>query len=197
MQAYVISLVRSPDRPAHIIGQLDVVRAHYKMATGIDGKDVDLAAAPLPSSRLLAQVVDESQTGSAGGYLITREACARMVKTILPVRAVGGDWAFFYQQDAINHLRCVVPRPVIQSPAFRTITSSYHRPGSLYANVREAIAGSKVPIAHQALALRRQERTQRYAIGRTELVEDPPGVLQECVKMGIHVPTRPLTTRGK
>lgn len=263
MQAYVINLVRSPNRRAHIIGQLDAVRANYEMVTGIDGRDVDLTAiqlvepawanscvvhpglvgcalghlkayqkilddhldsayileddillptdsnvlisaiarhmsgaevallnfhsqgpcritqagaGPLPSSRLLAQVVDESQTGSAGDYLITREACARMVKTILPVRAVADDWVFFYRRGDIDHLRCVVPMPAIQSPAFRTITSGYHRPGNLYANAREAIAGSKVPIVHQALALWGRRHTQRYAIGRTEFVEDLPRV---------------------
>ena len=259
MKAYVINLVRSPDRRAHITGQLARARVHYEIVNGVDGRDVDLSdtqlvdpafanayavrpgvvgcslshlkayqkvldddldsvcileddvllpedfnvlasaiarhmsgaevvllnfhsqepcritragAAPLPSSRLLAQIVDESQAGSTGGYLITREACARMVKTILPVRVVADDWAFFYRQGTIDRLRCVVPMPVIQSPAFRTTTTSYHRPGSLYATVREAIAGSKVPIVHQALALRRRRHMQRYAIGRTEFVED-------------------------
>ena len=134
-------------------------------------------AARLPSSRHLVQVVDEGQAASAGGYLITREACARMVKTILPVRVVADDWAFFYRQGAIDRLRCVVPMPVIQSPAFRT-TISHHEPGSLYTSIREAIAGSSVPILHQALALRRRRHLQRYAIGQTEFVENVPEARQ-------------------
>jgi glycosyl transferase family 25 len=270
MQAYIINLVRSTDRRAHITGQFAKARAHHEIVNGVDGRDVDLSdtqlvdpafanayavrpgvvgcslshlkayqkildddldsacileddvllpedfnvltsaiarhmsgaevvllnfhsqgtlritrvgAAHLPSSRLLAQVVDESQAGSTGGYLITREACARMAKIILPVRVVADDWAFFYRQGAIDRLRCVVPMPVIQSPAFRTITTSYHRPRSLYATVREAIAGSKVPIVHQALASRRRRHMQRYAIGRTEFAEDvvprsAPGMLE-------------------
>jgi len=128
-------------------------------------------AAHLPSSRLLVRVVDESQAGSAGAYLITREACARMVKTGLPVRVVADDWAFFSRQRAIDRLSCVVPMPVVQSPAFRTTMRS-RPPGSLYASVREAISGSRVPILHQALAHRRRRHMQRYTIGRTEFVEE-------------------------
>lgn len=128
-------------------------------------------AAHLPSPRLLVQVVDADQVGSAGGYLITREACARMVKTVLPVRVVADDWSFFYREGAIDRLRCVVPMPVVQSPDFRT-TMCNGRPGSLYASVRETIAGSGVPILRQALALRRRRHMQRYAIGRTEFVDE-------------------------
>lgn len=131
-------------------------------------------AARLPSSRLLVHVVDEGQIGSTGGYLITHEACARMVKTILPVRVVADNWSFFYRQGAIDRLRCVAPMPIIQSPAFRT-TMSYHQSGSLYTSVRETIAVSKIPIVHQALALRRRRHAQRYAVGQTEFVEDIPG----------------------
>ena len=130
-------------------------------------------AARLPSSRLLAQIVDAGQAASAAGYLITRAACERMVKTILPVRAVADDWGFFYREGAIDSLRCVVPMPVMQSPALRT-TISYHRPGSVYSGVREVIARSRVPILHQVLAHRRRRHQQRYAIGRTEFVEDIP-----------------------
>src|SRR5215467_4672455 len=54
-------------------------------------------AVQLPSSRLLVQFVDEGQAASTGGYLITREACARMVKTVLPLRAQPDDWAFYHR----------------------------------------------------------------------------------------------------
>lgn len=141
-------------------------------------------AADLPSSRLLARVVDETPPKSAGCYLITREACARMAKLILPVRVVADDWAFFYRQGAIDRLRCVVPMPVIQSPAFRRITMSYHRPGSLYASIREAVAGSKVPIVHQTLASRRRRHMQRYAVGRAEFVEDVARSAPEMLENG-------------
>jgi glycosyl transferase family 25 len=131
-------------------------------------------AVQLPSSRLLAGFADEGQVRSAGGYMITREACERMVKVIPPVRIVADNWAFFRQEGAIDRLRCVVPMPVVQDPFIRT-TLSYYRPGSLYGTIREAVAGSKIPILHQVLALRRRRLYRHYAIGRTEFVEEFPG----------------------
>ena len=130
-------------------------------------------AVRLSSSRLLVQVADRSQAESTGCYLITREACARMVKTLLPVRAAADSWGFFCREGAIDRLRCVVPMPVIQSPALRT-TLSYYRPGSIYTSLREAVASSRVPILYQALAFRRRRHWQRAAIGKTEFVEDLP-----------------------
>lgn len=128
-------------------------------------------AAPLPSAHLLVQFTDEGQAASAGAYLITRDACARLVKTSSPLRTVADDWDFFHKEGAIDRLRCVAPMPVVQSPAFRT-TMSYRRPGTLYAAIREAVASSRVPILRQALAFRRRRHLRRYASGRTEFVEE-------------------------
>jgi glycosyl transferase family 25 len=130
-----------------------------------------LGAAQLSSSRLLVHVADRGQAESTAGYLITRAACARMVKTVLPVRTAADSWGFFCREGAIDRLRCVVPMPVVQSPALRT-TLSYYRPGSIYASVREAVASSRVPILYQALAFRRRRHWRRSAIGKTEFVED-------------------------
>ena len=138
-------------------------------------------AVELPSSRLLVQFADEYQALGTGSYLITRQACARMVKTLLPARTVADDWVFFRKEGAIDCMRCVAPMPIIQSTALRT-TMSYYRPGSLYASVREVVASSRVPILHQALALRRRRHMQRYTIGRTEFIEESspstPGLLE-------------------
>jgi glycosyl transferase family 25 len=130
---------------------------------------------PLPSSRLLVRVVDEGQLSSAGGYLITREACAGMVRTVLPVRAQPDDWGFFHGEGAIERVRCVVPMPVTNSVTLRT-TIDYYRPGSLQARVREAVARARVPLLRQALALRRRQTFRRLGwTGRTEFVEERPG----------------------
>src|SRR5215468_1751075 len=122
-------------------------------------------AVELPSSRLLVHFADEHQALGTGSYLITRQACARMVKTLLPARTVADDWVFFRKEGAIDCMRCVAPMPIMQSTALRT-TMSYYRPGSLYASVREVVASSRVPILHQALAPRRRRHMQRYTIGR-------------------------------
>jgi glycosyl transferase family 25 len=131
-------------------------------------------AAQLPSSRLLVQFADEGQVASTGGYLITREACARIMKTSLPVRTAADNWDLFHREGAIDRLRCVVPMPVVQIPAFRT-TMNCPRQGSLYASLREAIASSRVPILRQALSFRRRRYLGRYAVGRAEFVEESTG----------------------
>jgi GR25 family glycosyltransferase involved in LPS biosynthesis len=135
----------------------------------------------LPSSRLLVQIVDKGigkgkgEPNSGGAYLITREACERMVRTVIPVRADCDDWPFFYRQGAIDSVRCVVPMPVTNSTALRT-SNDYYRPGSLQARVREAVANARIPILKQAMALKRRRNFQRAGcIGRTEFVEELPG----------------------
>lgn len=130
-------------------------------------------AVQLPSSRLLVRVVDEGQAASTGGYLITREACARMVKNGPSVRTIADDWDSFCREGAIDRLRCVVPMPIVQSPDFRTMIS-YYRPGSLYARLQETVAGSKIPILYHVLVLRRRRHLRRYAVGRAEFVEELP-----------------------
>ena len=129
----------------------------------------------LPSSRLLVQIVDKGSPWSGGAYLITREACSRMVRTVLPVRSRADHWARFYREGAIDRVRCVVPMPVENSVVLRTTKDNY-RPGSLQARVLEAVASTRVPPLHQALALRRRRHLRRYVkSGRTELVEEFPG----------------------
>ena len=130
---------------------------------------------PLPSSRLLVQVADEGQASSTGAYLITREACARMVKTVLPVRVQPDDWRFFHRESAIDRVRCVVPMPIKNSVNFRT-TIDFYRPSSMQARVREAVARARVPLFYQALAVRRRRNFRRLGwTGQTEFVEEIPG----------------------
>src|ERR1035441_8705213 len=130
---------------------------------------------PLPSSRLLVQVIDEGQPSSTGCYLITREACARMVKHILPIRVHPDDWGFFFREGAIDRVRCVVPMPVANSAAFRT-TIDYYRPGGVQARIQETVENAKVPLLYQTLTLRRRRNLERGGWnGRIEFVDELSG----------------------
>jgi glycosyl transferase, family 25 len=127
---------------------------------------------PLPSSRLLALPIDINQwLASAGAYVITREACERMIKCVLPVRANADDWRFFYKEGALDRVRCVVPLAVLKSPKLTSTMGSY----SLGNGVRGRLAGplvrSKVPLLHQALCYRRQRIHRQW--GRVEFVDIP------------------------
>jgi glycosyl transferase, family 25 len=133
-------------------------------------------AVEFPSSRLLVPVVDIDQVGSGGAYLITQEACARMLKTALPAKAVADNWALFKREGAIDRLRCLAPMPVAQNPGLRS-TMNHYRVDNLYSKARELIAGSRAPILQQALTLRRQRHYGRYGIGRTQFIEELPSDL--------------------
>jgi glycosyl transferase family 25 len=69
----------------------------------------------LPSSRMLVLPIDVSQPESAAAYVITREACERMIKKILPFQARADDWGHFYTEGALDRVRCVMPLTVSKS----------------------------------------------------------------------------------
>ena len=261
MQAYVINLIRSPNRRAHMVAQLAKTQVNYKIVDAVDVRDLDLTdirlfdpvvtgpsdfgrrcrqgsagsalshldvyhrvlddgletalvleddvalpadldalgdeiskhmrgaevvllnfhsnnpcrvtkagSIPLSSARLLVQVAynGEYEPNSGGAYLITRQACAQMARTILPVRADCDNWTYFYTEGAIDRLRCVTPMPVANSAFLRT-ANDYYQPGSLQARVRETVASARVPILSQALALKRRRNMRRAGwTGRTE-----------------------------
>jgi glycosyl transferase, family 25 len=125
----------------------------------------------LSSSRALALPIDISQPRSTGAYIITREACERMFKSLLPVRVQADSWWFFYREGLLDRVRCVVPQPVLKSPKFTSMIGSY----SLRNGVRGRLVGPlvrrKIPLLHQALCYRRQRILRQW--GRSELVDVP------------------------
>ena len=124
-----------------------------------------------PSSRVLALPIDIRQPRSTGAYIVTREACERMIKFLLPVRVQADSWWFFYREGILDRVRCVVPQPVLKSPKFTSMIGSY----SLRNGVRGRLVGPlvrrKIPLLHQALYHRRQRILRQW--GRSELVDMP------------------------
>lgn len=126
---------------------------------------------PLPSSRLLALPIDISQPRSAGAYIITREACERMIKCMLPVRVQADSWWFFYREGALDRVRCVVPLPVRKNPSFTSTIGSYSLGNGLRARLAGPLMRHKIPVLHQVLSYRRQRIHRRWS--RSELVYAP------------------------
>ena len=138
----------------------------------------------LPSGRLLVDPVDVRQLGSTGAYVITREACVRMARTVLPVRVPADDWHFFCREGATDRVRCVVPMPVADSPKFRS-TIDYYPSGSWQARVRETIAARRIPILSQAIAYRRRHSFRRMGFtGQVEFVEQATDRPEPQLKAG-------------
>jgi glycosyl transferase, family 25 len=125
----------------------------------------------LPSSRVLALPIDIRQPRSTGAYIITREACERMIKCVLPVRVQADSWWFFYGEGALDRVRCVVPLPVLKNPKFTSTIGSYSLGSGVGARFVGPIVRGKVPVLHQALCYRRQRIYRQW--GRSELVDSP------------------------
>jgi glycosyl transferase family 25 len=126
---------------------------------------------PLPSSRLLVLPIDVRQPGSSAAYLITREACKRMVETVLPVRASPDDWWFFYREGSLDRVRCVVPLPVLKSPQFESTIGRYGLGNGLRARLLEPLTRHRVPLLQQVISLRRRRIHHQWT--RSELVDTP------------------------
>jgi glycosyl transferase, family 25 len=124
----------------------------------------------LPGSRLLALPIDISAPVGAAGYVITREACERMSKRVLPVRAHSDDWAHWYNEGALDRVRCVFPYAVEKNPSFES-TIDYLAPASPKARVLKAIKRYRLPLASQLISYRRRSIWRKFL--QIELVEKP------------------------
>lgn len=110
----------------------------------------------LPSSRQLALPIEIRLMHQAGAYIITREACERMIKCALPVRVNPDDWWYFYREGALDRVRCVMPKPVLKSPKHMSTLGSYSLGNSLMGRLAWPLVRYKIPILHQVLNYRRQ-----------------------------------------
>ena len=126
----------------------------------------------LPSSRLLVLPIEIRLVNSGGAYIITREACERMIKCVLPVRVNPDDWWYFYREGALDRVRCVLPLPVRKNPKLISTLGSYSLGSSLKGRLAWGLVRYKIPLLHQALGYRRQ-RIYRRKWNQQELVDMP------------------------
>lgn len=127
-------------------------------------------AVGLPDSRLLVLPIDVTQPVSGAGYIITRQACERMMEQLLPVRAKVDDWAQRYNERMLDRVRCVVPLPVTKSPAFGS-TIEYYSSDSSKARLLAAVMRYDPGILRKAIAYRRQRIWRSWS--RVEFVDMP------------------------
>lgn len=125
----------------------------------------------LPNSRLLALPIDICQPRSAGAYIVTREACERMVKCLQPVRVQADTWWFFYREGLLDRVRCVVPVPVHKNPKFPSTIGSYSLGTSFRGRLAGKLVRHKIPLLDQTLRYRRQRIFRQWS--RSELVNTP------------------------
>jgi glycosyl transferase, family 25 len=125
----------------------------------------------LPSSRLLALPIEIRTVNSGGAYIITREACERMIKCVLPVRVSPDEWWYFYREGALDRVRCVMPIPVLKSPKLISTLGSYKLGNSLKGRLTWLLVGFKIPVVHHML-IRRRRRI--HALWSQQVLADMP-----------------------
>jgi GR25 family glycosyltransferase involved in LPS biosynthesis len=125
----------------------------------------------LPTSRVLALPIDILQPRSGAGYIITREACERMIRCIPPIRSHADDWRFFYREGMLDRVRCVVPLPIHKSHTLPSTIGSYSLRGGLRARIVEPLVRGNLPLVHQAIGYRRRRIHRKWS--RAEFVDGP------------------------
>jgi glycosyl transferase, family 25 len=125
----------------------------------------------LPSGRILALPIEIRLILSGGAYIITREACERMIKVVLPVRVNPDDWWYFYREGALDRVRCVFPLIVRKNPKLISTLGSHSLGNSLKGRLAWSLVRYKIPLLHQALSYRRQRIYRRQ--DRQMLVDAP------------------------
>ncbi|HUC24744.1 MAG TPA: glycosyltransferase family 25 protein [Streptosporangiaceae bacterium] len=124
----------------------------------------------LPSSRQLVLPVNVNEPGSAAAYIITRDACKRMAECIVPFRAHADDWGHFFNQGALDRVRCVLPFPVVSEPSFGS-TIGYSKPSGAKLRVRDVAMKYEIGFIKRIIAYRRTRIFRKLT--RFELVDEP------------------------
>ena len=126
---------------------------------------------PLPSGRLLALPIDVHQPRSGGAYIITREACERLVKCALPLRVQADTWWFFYREGILDRVRCVVPFSVAKNPKFTSTIGIYSLGDGLRARLVGPVMRLKIPVLDHFFRHRRQRIFDQW--GQSEFADTP------------------------
>ena len=110
---------------------------------------------PLPSARFLALPINAAQPLSGAAYVITREACERMVERNFPIRTVADAWGFYYREGILDRVRCVVPIPVHKNPKLSSTMGSYSLGTSAFGRLIAVLMQYPIPVLQQVMAYRR------------------------------------------
>jgi glycosyl transferase, family 25 len=124
------------------------IRTPFKVSTQ--------SAVALPSSRFLALPIDVGPVASGGAYVITREACQRMLEHNVPLLWQSDAWAHFYSDGALDRVRCVVPLSAHKNPDFSSTIGSYSLGTGVRGRLMAVIMRHRIPILHQVMARRRR-----------------------------------------
>jgi glycosyl transferase, family 25 len=125
--------------------------------------------------------MDPHKMLSACAYVITREACETMLRTVLPVRTGADAWGEFHDRGGFQTMRCVVPTAVSLQHNFKS-TLDYIDPSSAAGRLASFIAHKRIFPVYQVLGLRRARREQ--SMSRYTVTELPSTLVDRSVGAG-------------
>jgi glycosyl transferase family 25 len=128
-------------------------------------------AVRLPLGRALVLPIDPWQLKSGSAYLITREACERMIKSLVPVRACADEWGYFRHEGLLDRVRCVVPSTISGANRFHSMQGSYTLGNGLKSRLLWPLVKLRLPVVQQILVYRRRLIGDRHR--RHEMVDMP------------------------
>jgi glycosyl transferase family 25 len=131
-------------------------------------------AVDLGRGQLLAEPASLDGLTSGAAYVVANEACRRLTRAALPMRAFCDEWEWFVRQGVLERVFCVTPMPVRQSLDFRT-TIDYYAPGSLRWYVGQFVSGGlgRLPVLRLVVRRKRLTDYERWGAGHAELVDVP------------------------
>lgn len=126
----------------------------------------------LPSGRMLGLPVDVHQLVNTGAYIITSEACSRLVEGLLPISRTADSWGYFSDEGMLDRVQCVLPQPVPKCPKFESLIGLYSLGHGLKARLIGPVVRRKIPVLHQLIRYRRVRIMRHW--DRVEVVDMPP-----------------------
>jgi len=165
--------------PADVNALTDAVAAHLTgsevaLLSFTDPEPMKMAreeAVQLPDGRTLALPIDPWHVRSASAYVITREACERMIKALVPLRTCADEWGHFYHEGFLDRVRCVVPSTVAGAEQFHSTAGSYTLGNGLKSRILWPLVNLQLPVVRHILAYRRRRIGDRHR--RHEMVDMP------------------------
>jgi glycosyl transferase family 25 len=114
----------------------------------------------LSNGSMLRYPRDLATLGCASAYVLTAEACRRLIDVVLPIRSCTDTWVTFHGWGGFDSLRCVVPHAAGNRTDFKS-TVNYHGESSLRASLSSFVAHRRVFPLHQIFGMVRAARERR------------------------------------
>ncbi|MFW5472227.1 glycosyltransferase family 25 protein [Knoellia sp. CPCC 206450] len=125
----------------------------------------------LSATRTLALPVDIASIVNAGAYVITRDACRRMVAGLLPLRANADEWDYLYEQGLLDRVRLLRPLPVTKNASFESTIGLYSLGSGVASRLVASVLRRRIPLVHRLVLWRRQRILGQWE--RSEVVDAP------------------------